>query len=91
MKRRIALTLLIILMLLSASCTKAPSSTVGPANVTPSSTTLPGGNQTAPQPSAHPGVGDPAPDLVLTDMTGKTVSLSDYKGQIVWLNFWATW
>ena len=33
----------------------------------------------------------PAPDFVLKDVYGKDVKLSDYKGKIVVLNFWATW
>ena len=33
----------------------------------------------------------PAPELELKDMTGKVVRLSDYRGQVVVLNFWATW
>ncbi|MBS4194541.1 thiol-disulfide oxidoreductase ResA [Lederbergia citri] len=36
-------------------------------------------------------VGDHAPDFVLTDMDGNKHRLSDYKGQGVFLNFWATW
>ncbi len=32
-----------------------------------------------------------APDLVLPDLAGKTVSLSDYRGKPVLINFWATW
>src|SRR5689334_16090455 len=32
-----------------------------------------------------------APDFILKDVFGKDVKLSDYKGKIVVLNFWATW
>jgi peroxiredoxin len=31
------------------------------------------------------------PDFTLKDMNGKAVKLSDYKGKIVILNFWAVW
>jgi len=32
-----------------------------------------------------------APNFTLEDLNGKQISLSDYKGKIVFLNFWATW
>jgi cytochrome c biogenesis protein CcmG, thiol:disulfide interchange protein DsbE len=32
-----------------------------------------------------------APDFTLTDLSGKNISLSQYKGNIVILDFWATW
>lgn len=36
-------------------------------------------------------VGTPAPDFTLNDLTGKQISLSEYQGKVVYLNFWATW
>lgn len=33
----------------------------------------------------------PAPGFTLTDVDGKTVSLADFKGKTVVLDFWATW
>lgn len=33
----------------------------------------------------------PMIDFTLTSLDGQTVSLSDYAGRIVFLNFWATW
>ncbi|MGB8476056.1 MAG: TlpA disulfide reductase family protein [Candidatus Acidiferrum sp.] len=35
--------------------------------------------------------GLPAPALTLKDLDGKEVSLSDYKGKVILVNFWATW
>ncbi len=36
-------------------------------------------------------MGSPAPDFELKDLTKKPVKLSDYKGKVIFLNFWATW
>jgi peroxiredoxin len=33
----------------------------------------------------------PAPDFTLQDNEGKKVSLSDFKGKVVYIDFWATW
>lgn len=38
-----------------------------------------------------PKAGTSAEDLTLTDRTGKPVSLAEFRGRIVVLNFWATW
>lgn len=36
-------------------------------------------------------VGQPAPDFSLTDTKGRTWRLTDLRGQVVFVNFWATW
>jgi cytochrome c-type biogenesis protein len=36
-------------------------------------------------------IGIPAPEFTLKDLSGKDVSLADYKGKVVLVNFWATW
>jgi len=41
--------------------------------------------------AAPAAAGKPAPDLKLKDLDGKDVSLSDLKGKVVFVNFWATW
>ena len=35
--------------------------------------------------------GSKAPDFTLADINGKEVSLSDFKGKVVYMDFWATW
>jgi cytochrome c biogenesis protein CcmG/thiol:disulfide interchange protein DsbE len=36
-------------------------------------------------------VGKQAPDFTLPDLNDREVRLSDYRGKVVFLNFWATW
>lgn len=36
-------------------------------------------------------VGKTAPDFELPDLSDKTMRLSDFRGKVVFLNFWATW
>lgn len=38
-----------------------------------------------------PVVGQPAPDFKITTLDGKQLTLADFKGQVLVLNFWATW
>jgi len=48
--------------------------------------------QIAPGDSAAPGSDDAAlQTLPLVDLDGKPVTLADYKGKVVLINFWATW
>ena len=41
--------------------------------------------------TGRPQVGEPAPSFTLTLFDGSKVSLSDLRGQLVVLNFWASW
>lgn len=36
-------------------------------------------------------VGQPAPDFALRSATGENLRLSEYRGDVVMINFWATW
>lgn len=38
-----------------------------------------------------PLIGKPAPSFALENLSGKKVSLADYKGKALLINFWATW
>jgi AhpC/TSA family len=40
--------------------------------------------------SAEVNVGDPAPEFAIKDDMGKELKLSDYRGNVVFLNFWYT-
>jgi thiol-disulfide isomerase/thioredoxin len=42
-------------------------------------------------PSAPPSEPKIAPDFTLPDVTGKSVSLSDFNGRVRLVDFWATW
>lgn len=42
-------------------------------------------------PSSPLQIGSPAPKFALPDLNGRQVSLDQFKGRIVMLDFWATW
>lgn len=45
----------------------------------------------APFDRLRPVVGDPASEIALPDPDGSVVRLSDFRGQVVLVNFWASW
>lgn len=69
--------------------TSAATTPIVFANGTPLFTTLaaPAKSYSAPAPVT----GAPAPDFTLESLTGETVTLSQFLGQPVLINFWASW
>lgn len=55
---------------------------------TPSSPSVENGSQ---ETAVGVKVGELAPDFTLTDLEGNSVTLSEYRGKVVFINFWATW
>jgi peroxiredoxin len=53
--------------------------------------TVAGSPKTVSVSGAHARVGGPAPAFTSWDLSGKKVSLSDFKGHPVLITFWATW
>ncbi|SEW35006.1 TlpA disulfide reductase family protein [Chitinophaga arvensicola] len=41
--------------------------------------------------AANVGIGQTAPDFIMQDTTGKSISLSSYRGKYVLVDFWASW
>ena len=62
---------------------------------TPSAQDITRERQPGPPPPTNlppaPEVGRLAPDFTLVDLEGNQVSLSDFRGKTVFINFWATW
>ncbi|MBI4233417.1 MAG: TlpA family protein disulfide reductase [Chloroflexi bacterium] len=99
---RYLLAALIGVLLLGGACTapsaSTPNSAAAPAE--PSATTAPGA-QAEPSPTAFPitrreaieplTADTPAPDFQLILFDGKPLHLSELRGKLVVLNFWASW
>ena len=50
-----------------------------------------GGSDLGPLDDRSPSVGELAPQFELRNVDGQVVRLSDFRGKVVWINFWATW
>jgi thiol-disulfide isomerase/thioredoxin len=75
-KMKSALAALLLVSWIAAPPAKAQSSSSG---------------QKQRQQSAGHVLRGPAPDFALESLNGETVHLSDFRGKVVLLNFWATW
>ena len=73
---KVMLPVILTLVLLLAGCFAGPEP-------------LDGESPTAPVEGTQ--VGNLAPDFKLPDLDGQAVSLSDFRGKPVLINFWATW
>jgi peroxiredoxin len=56
-----------------------------------SSTTPVADPDTGPLDDRAPIIGQPAPDFELRALDGNVVKVSDLRGNVVWINFWASW
>lgn len=45
----------------------------------------------APVMAAKPRVGQPAPDFKVTTLDGRHLTLADFRGQVLVINYWAAW
>jgi thiol-disulfide isomerase/thioredoxin/tetratricopeptide (TPR) repeat protein len=61
------------------------------ATVAHGATTLGEAGRTQLHALRHLAVGRPAEDIVGTDLSGRPMKLSDFRGQVVLLDFWANW
>jgi peroxiredoxin len=69
----------------------AAKTSMAAATIKPMPGAAAGGGMTATTRIPTLAAGAGAPDFVMKDLAGKDVRLSDYKGKIVILDFWATW
>jgi cytochrome c biogenesis protein CcmG/thiol:disulfide interchange protein DsbE len=82
---------------LAAACAKHETQAVNPANParTATSSTSPASPAGTPEPaelaSARTDVGDPMPPYTAKYLDGKPLNLATEKGNVIFLNVWATW
>ncbi len=78
-----------------ADVTKNTASSATPQRTIPATKMLkieaPKNNDPQAKPDPSEWVGKPAPEFKVTDVNGEELSLEKYRGQVVLLDFWATW
>ena len=89
MKRNRIIPLILVLMLfVLVACDVRQEPTPTP---TPGKTLLPATTPRPNKPGAQLEIGDEVPDIAFTLLDGTEVKLSDFRGKVIFMNFWATW
>jgi len=93
MKARVFIILTIIFLALGAAgCAAEPAREAPEENATSESPVCGGPTGEGQGPGAAENAGESnAPDFILESLDGRSMALSDFAGQIVVLNFWASW
>jgi len=86
MKTRKLFCLILVLTFIAAGCKKKEPEPPQQDQAKVEAEEKPTGDKAPPDPSAKP-----APSFTLQDLKGNQISLSDFKGKVVVLDFWATW
>ncbi len=86
MTRKTPLAVFLLLLL-----TAAPALSGCGDNQKPSAAEATPAAEKTPTTPASFGVGQPAPDFTLTSLAGGEISLKDFRGKAVLVDFWATW
>ncbi len=86
MKTRKLFCLILVLTFIAAGCKKKESEPQQQDQAKVEAEEKPTGDKAPPGPSAKS-----APSFTLQDLKGNQISLSDFKGKVVVLDFWATW
>lgn len=86
------IAILVLSSLIMFGCSSAPSPSANPGVNEGANPEANAGSNTNPNQKARAiEAGVEAPDFEFTTTAGDTAKLSDYRGKVVVLNFWATW